>query len=174
PEPASGTDANRATAEEIWQRSGALFLDPLFRARYPPAVESRIEQSGVAIRPGDHALIAQALDFLGVNFYRRMVYDEQGEPVRVPRSEYTEMDWEVHAPAFKRLLLRLASEYRLPPMYITENGAAFADEVSADGHVHDPRRLSYLREHITAVREAMAEGANAHGYFVWSLLDNFE
>src|SRR5204863_1672892 len=83
-------------------------------------------------------------------------------------------DWEVHAPAFKDLLLRLTRDYKLPPIYITENGAAFTDEVSADGHVHDPRRENYLREHIAAVREAMSEGANVRGYFVWSLLDNFE
>src|SRR5204862_2276680 len=130
--------------------------------------------SKVVIKPGDHDLIAQPLDFVGVNFYRRMVFDEQGKPVRVPGSEYTEMDWEVHAPAFKDLLLRLTRDYKLPPIYITENGAAFTDEVSADGHVHDPRRENYLREHIAAVREAMSEGANVRGYFVWSLLDNFE
>jgi beta-glucosidase len=174
PEPASDTDANRAVAEQIWQTTGALFLEPLFRGHYPLAVESMLEQAGAVVRPGDLALIAQRLDFLGVNFYRRLVFDVHGNIVRVPESEYTEMDWEVHAPAFKRLLLRLAREYHLPPIYITENGAAFVDELNSDGRVHDPRRLSYLREHLTSVREAMAEGADIRGYFVWSLLDNFE
>jgi beta-glucosidase len=84
------------------------------------------------------------------------------------------MDWEVHAPAFKRLLLRLNREYRLPPLYITENGAAFVDEPGTDGKVHDPRRVSYLQEHLGAVRDAMHEGVDMRGYFVWSLLDNFE
>ncbi|MDQ3707320.1 MAG: GH1 family beta-glucosidase [Chloroflexota bacterium] len=174
PEPANDTDANREKVEAMWQEGGALFLDPILRAHYPPAVQADMEQAGVDVRPGDLALIAQQLDFMGVNFYRRMMFDEQGEPTRVEGAEYTEMDWEVHAPAFKRLLLRLNREYRLPPLYITENGAAFVDEPGADGKVHDPRRVSYLREHLGAVREAMHEGVDMRGYFVWSLLDNFE
>ena len=174
PEPANDTDANRAVAKQIWRTSSALFFDPLFHGHYPASAQSMIEESGVSIRPGDLALIAQRLDFVGINFYRRTVFDEQGNPARVPGAEYTEMDWEVHAPAFKRLLLRLAHEYHLPPIYITENGAAFVDEVGSDGGVHDPRRVNYLREHLTALREAMTEGVDVRGYFVWSLLDNFE
>ncbi|MDQ5823191.1 MAG: GH1 family beta-glucosidase [Chloroflexota bacterium] len=174
PEPANDTDANREKVEAMWQEGGALFLDPILRAHYPPAVQAGIEQAGVEVKPGDLALIAQQLDFMGVNFYRRMMFDEQGETTRVEGAEYTEMDWEVHAPAFKRLLLRLNREYRLPPLYITENGAAFVDEPGNDGKVHDPRRVSYLREHLGAVREAMHEGVDMRGYFVWSLLDNFE
>ncbi|HYP20444.1 MAG TPA: GH1 family beta-glucosidase [Chloroflexia bacterium] len=174
PEPASDTAANREVAEAIWQGGGALFLDPLLRAHYPPSVQATVEESGVDAKPGDLALIAQPLDFMGVNFYRRMVFDEQGEPARVEGAEYTEMDWEVHAPAFKRLLLRIGREYRHPPLYITENGASFVDELGQDGKVQDPRRVSYLREHLGAVREAMSEGVDIRGYFVWSLLDNFE
>jgi beta-glucosidase len=174
PEPANDTEANHAAAEIIWQRGGALFLDPLFRGHYPHAVQPMVEECEVPVQPGDHALIAQPLDFVGVNFYRRIVFDEKGNTARVPGAEYTEMDWEVHAPAFKRLLLRLSSEYRLPSIYITENGAAFADEVGEDGEVHDERRLNYIREHLGAVRGAMSEGADIRGYFAWSLLDNFE
>ncbi len=174
PEPAKDTEDNRAAAENIWQRGGALFLDPLFRGHYPPAVQPTIEECEVPVQLGDHALIGQPLDFVGVNYYRRIVFDEKGNQARVPGAEYTEMDWEVHAPAFKRLLLRLTNEYNLPPIYITENGSAFVDEVSGDGEVHDERRLSYLREHLGAVREAMSEGADIRGYFAWSLLDNFE
>lgn len=174
PEPAYDTEENRAVAETIWQQGGALFLDPLFRGQYPLAVQPSLQEYEVPIQPGDHVLIAQPLDFVGINFYRRMVFDERGSPVRVPSAEYTEMDWEVHAPAFKRLLLRLTSDYSLPPIYITENGAAFTDNVSSDGAVHDERRVNYFREHLGAVREAMAEGADIRGYFAWSLLDNFE
>jgi beta-glucosidase len=174
PEPANDTEANHAAAEIIWQRGGALFLDPLFRGHYPSTVQPVVEECAVPVQPGDHALIAQPLDFVGVNFYRRIVFDEKSNPARVPGAEYTEMDWEVHAPAFKRLLLRLSSEYRLPPIYITENGAAFADEVGEDGEVHDERRLNYIREHLDAVHGAISEGADIRGYFAWSLLDNFE
>jgi beta-glucosidase len=174
PEPAADTEENRAKTEEMWQQGGALFLDPLFRGRYPTAVQPRLDELEIATQPGDHALIAQKLDFLGINFYRRMVFDSEGKPTRVTGAEYTEMDWEVHAPAFTRLLTRIAREYRVPPIYITENGAAFPDEISSDGKVHDPRRLSYLQEHLTAVSQAMSEGVDIKGYFVWSLLDNFE
>jgi beta-glucosidase len=174
PEPANDTEENRDAVETMWQKGGAVFLDPLFRGHYPAAVQPMVEEYEVPVQPGDYELIAQPLDFVGINFYRRMVFDENGDPVRVRGAEYTEMDWEVHAPAFKRLLLRLANEYSLPPIYITENGAAFTDTVGNDGDVHDERRVSYFREHLGAVREAMAEGADIRGYFAWSLLDNFE
>ncbi len=174
PEPANDTDANRKKVEEMWQQGGALFIDPLLRAHHSTAVQPALEEAGVVVQPGDMALIAQHLDFMGINFYRRMMFDEQGQPTRVEGAEYTEMDWEVHAPAFTRLLLRLHRDYRLPPLYITENGAAFVDEVGSDGKVHDPRRVNYLQEHLGAVREAMQEGVDIRGYFVWSLLDNFE
>lgn len=173
-EPASATAANRAAAETVWQRRGALFPDALFRAHYPPAVQPMIDHLDNAVRPGDFALIAQPLDFVGVNFYQRNVVDAHGAWVRVPGSEYTEMDWEVHAPAFTGLLTRLARDYHLPPIYITENGAAFPDQISADGRVHDPRRVNYLREHLLALRAAIAAGVDIRGYFVWSLMDNFE
>jgi beta-glucosidase len=174
PEPATESEANRAMVEDNWRRGSTLFLEPLFRGHYGPTVQATMDQQGIAVQPGDLALISQRLDFLGVNYYSRAVLDEQGAVVRVPGAAYTEMDWEVHAPALTGLLARLAREYRLPPIYITENGAAFVDEVSADGHVHDSRRVNYLREHLIAVRQAMAQGVDVRAYFVWSLLDNFE
>jgi beta-glucosidase len=84
------------------------------------------------------------------------------------------MGWEVHPPALRRLLNRLRQEYPVPPLYITENGAAFPDEISPDGRVHDQRRLQYLRSHLIQARLAMADGVDLRGYFAWSLLDNFE
>lgn len=163
--------ALRAQAEKQWQQECAWFLDPLLRGSYPPTLLGQEPAYSIKILPGDMAQIARRLDFLGVNFYRRNVVGANGH---VPGSEYTEMDWEVNAPAFKRLLLRLNAEYNLPPIYITENGAAFEDVSNGDGHVHDSRRLNYVREHINAVGEAIAEGVDIRGYFVWSLLDNFE
>ena len=84
------------------------------------------------------------------------------------------MEWEVCAPALRRLLYRLHRSYRLPPLYIAENGAAFKDERSADGKIHDARRLEYLRQHFIQARLAMQDGVDLRGYFVWSLTDNFE
>jgi beta-glucosidase len=94
--------------------------------------------------------------------------------IKPPESEYTEMGWEVHAPGLRRLLNTVHQRYPATPLYIIENGAAFADEISADGAVRDPRRESYLRDHIAVVREAILDGVDVRGYFVWSLLDNFE
>ena len=83
------------------------------------------------------------------------------------------MGWEVYAPGLTALLLRLQRDYTLPSILITENGAAFKDEV-VDGQVHDVQRQRYIESHIAAVRAAMAQGVVVDGYFVWSLLDNFE
>jgi len=123
------------------------------------------------IQPGDLAQIARNLDFLGVNYYFRTVI---GADERAPGSEYTEMGWEVHAPALERLLLRLNADYKLPPIFITENGAAFQDEVRADGSIGDARRTHYLHTHLSAVARAIGQGVDVRGYFAWSLLDNFE
>lgn len=76
--------------------------------------------------------------------------------------------------SLRRLLVRLYQDYKLPPLYITENGSAFKDEVSADGKIHDPRRLDYLKQHLIQTRLAMLDGADVRGYFAWSLMDNFE
>jgi beta-glucosidase len=172
-EPAGDSRADRDAADLGWQLNCVWFLDPLFRAHYPSAALQFYGDKAPAVQPGDLGLIAQELDFLGVNFYARQVTGADGA-VQVPGAEYTEMGWEVHAPALRDLLVGLNREYRLPPVFITENGAAFADEVGADGGVHDPRRVNYLREHLIQARLAMGDGVDLHGYFVWSLMDNFE
>lgn len=174
-EPISDTPENIAAAEQSWQMSEALFLDTIFRGYYPPALLQMLGPAAPQMQPGDLALAAQKLDFLGINYYSRAVVNANGVRISpVAGSEYTAMDWEVHAPALRRLLNRLHKEYRLPPMYITENGAAYEDTVSPDGKVHDPRRLEYLRQHFIQARLAMQDGVDLRGYFAWSLLDNFE
>jgi len=165
---------DQAIVERIWDQGAGWFLGPLLRAAYPPLALQAYGRSAPEVRPGDLALIAQRLDLLGINHYSRTLI-RNGQPVRpVPGAEYTEMGWEVHPPAFRRLLVRLKREYPIPPLYITENGAAFPDEVSPDGRVHDPRRVNYLREYFAQAHKAMEEGVDLRGYFVWSLLDNFE
>ena len=172
----AGTDSpqDQAIAEEAWQRGAGWFLGPVLRGYYPPAVLRALGNDAPAILPGDMALMAQRIDLLGINYYSRHLI-KNGEIVKpVPGAEYTEMDWEVHPPAFGRLLRRVHRDYKLPHVFITENGAAFRDEVSADGHVHDPRRLNYLREHLQQIQSAIEAGVDVRGYFLWSLLDNFE
>jgi beta-glucosidase len=173
PDPVSDASEDLAAVEAAWQISGdKLFLDPLFCAHYPPALAA--DEFAPQIQAGDLALIAQRLDFLGVNYYSRAAISAAGYVENVPSSDYTDMGWEVCAPALRRLLNRVNTEYHLPPIYITENGAAFPDEVSTDGQVHDPRRVNYLRDHFMQARLAQQDGVDVRGYFVWSLLDNFE
>lgn len=166
-----GTSEEIAEAEHGWQMNAGWFLDPLFRANYPRAIWDAYGDKQPRVLPGDMAQIARALDFWGINYYSRHVV---GAPEPLPDSEYTEMGWEVHAPALERMLVRLNDEYVLPPTFITENGAAFADEFNGDGQVRDPRRTAYLHSHLQAVARAIAQGVNMGGYFVWSLMDNFE
>ena len=175
-EPAGEDPADAAAADLAWERSETFFPHPLLRGYYHPEVLKTLEAGNISIdiKPGDMALIAQSLDFLGVNFYSRNLIGAGGQVDPVPGSEYTEMGWEVCAPALRRMLKRLDREYDLPPVYITENGAAFKDVVSPDGKVHDPRRLDYLKQHFIQTRLAMQDGVDVRGYFVWSLLDNFE
>ena len=173
-DPASDSVEDVAAANQFWDENEALFLDPLFKGHYPPAVYDKVGKNMPKIQDGDMALIAQKLDYVGINFYSRHVVSAKGELREIKDSEYTEMGWEICAPALRRLLLKINAEYNLPPIYIAENGAAFKDEISTDGKVHDPRRIDFLKNHFIQVRIAMLEGVDVRGYMVWSLMDNFE
>ena len=173
-EPASDDPADVAAADKAWYSQETTFIHPIFRGHYHPLTVAAMGEAYPEIKAGDMALIAQKLDFLGINSYSRSVVGAHGRVNPVPGSEYTEMGWEICPPAFRRMLNRIHAEYNLPPIYITENGAAFRDEVSPDGRIHDERRTDYLRQHIGQLRLAMQDGVEVSGYFVWSLLDNFE
>ncbi|HUM28177.1 MAG TPA: GH1 family beta-glucosidase, partial [Anaerolineales bacterium] len=173
-DPATDSPEDIAEARAAWDRSESLFLDPIFKGYYSPAVYDLVGENMPKLQDGDMALISQELDYVGINFYSRNLVSATQEIDTVPGSEYTEMGWEVCAPAMRRMLVKINNEYRLPPIYITENGAAFKDEVSADGKIHDPRRLDYLKQHFIQTRLAMQDGVDVRGYMVWSLMDNFE
>ena len=133
------------------------------------------------VQAGDMAAIAEPIDFLGVNYYTRSIArssaipEADNEPPTITRgAELTEMGWEVYPEGLFHLLRRLHFDYAFPAIYVTENGAAFADQVGPDGQVDDPDRLSYLRRHLEMVKRAIHLGVPVKGYFVWSLLDNFE
>ena len=179
-----------------------IFLDPILRGAYPEDSLRDLEPFGLhdVILPGDMELIAAPIDFLGVNHYHDDMIsghpnstgaDGHGggsgkatascwigaEHITFPSRGLprTAMDWEVNPDGLRRLLVRLGEEYpTLPPLYVTENGAAYDDDVSADGSVPDPERTRYILDHIAAVGRAIESGADVRGYFVWSLLDNFE
>ena len=121
--------------------------------------------------------MAAACDFLGINnYFRFLVSGGDGGPrmERNPEADHTDMGWEVYPEGLRRLLVRVAEDYAPPAIYITENGAAFGDVRSHDGRIHDPERTEFIASHIDAVAAAVAHGAPVKGYFVWSLLDNFE
>jgi beta-glucosidase len=185
--------------DALWNR---MFLEPVLLGRYPDDLLDDVAGLGLSdvIEDGDLEIIAQPIDFLGVNHYHDDNVSGHPQPADAPGglqptdrpkgspfpgSEYvsfpprplprTAMGWEVNPEGLRSLLVRLGQDYpTLPPLYITENGASYDDEVSADGRVHDSERAAYIRSHIDAVGEAIAEGADVRGYFVWSLLDNFE
>ena len=152
-------------------------LDPIFRGAYPADLLERNATVAPFVRDGDLAAMAAPLDFLGVNNYFRFVVSAGAAGPRLvhdPEAEQTDMGWEVFPDGLHRLLGRLAEDYAPAAIYVTENGAAFGDVRGHDGRVHDPERTAYLESHIDAVARAVADGVPVRGYFVWSLLDNFE
>lgn len=185
-EPASDTAADRDAARAYDGFFNRWFLDPLFRGEYPAdAVEDRIrwghlESSALPFaRDGDLAVASAPVDFLGVNYYSRAVIaaGADGRPRGVPQGDHDErtaMGWEVWPRGLRDLLVRLHRDYAPSRILVTENGAAFDDVVDVGGEVHDERRVEYLRGHLAALREAIADGVPVGGYFAWSLLDNWE
>jgi beta-glucosidase len=194
-QPAGPTEAD--AARRIDGLQNRFFLDPVLRGAYPADVIADLAPVTDLdfVAAGDLALIGQPLDALGVNYYSRPVgragsgTPRPGPAGRLLPSPYpgaadvgfeaagterTAMGWEIHAAGLTGVLTRVATEYDAPPLYVTENGAAFADTVTADGRVHDRERTAYLAAHLGACRDAVAAGVDLRGYFVWSLLDNFE
>ena len=185
--PESETDADRAAASLSDAYTNRWYLDPVFRGEYPAdLLELFTERHGLDwVRDGDLAAVPQPIDFLGVNYYNRRVVRAPGprdaaefpwveSSQRSPDIPLSAMGWEITPETFTDLLVRLKDDYGSPPILITENGAAIEDEVSADGEVHDPRRIEFYRGHLAAIEEAIGRGVDVRGYFAWSLMDNFE
>jgi beta-glucosidase len=171
-EPASDAEADKEAARQVDGQMNRWFLDPLFRGAYPHDLPY-----SPPVRDGDLEAIAAPLDFLGINYYFRVVADArlEGLPMaHIPGATYTDMGWEVYPDGFYDCLVRVTRDYAPPAIYVTENGAAFGDVRLHDGSVSDPERIEYLAGHLAAVARAIAAGAPVRGYYVWSLLDNFE
>ena len=173
-EAATDAAADIAKAKIDDARGLRWYTDPLFLGRYPQEVLDELGADAPRIEPGDMASIATPMDYLGINYYSRHVASA-GEPfdAKAGGLPLTEMGWEIYPQGLTNLLLRLHRDYQLPPLYITENGGAFKDPLT-HGQVHDADRTAYLRDHITAVADALEQGVPMAGYMVWSLLDNFE
>ena len=178
------------------------FTGPMLRGAYPDDLlaDTASVTDWSFVRDGDLATIAQPIDVLGVNYYSTATVrmwdgvsprqrndghkateggtawpgsDELVEFVEQP-GPYTAMGWNIAPEGLEELLLSLRDQFPDQPLMVTENGAAFDDVVAADGSVPDTERTDYLRRHFTAAHRAWERGADLRGYFVWSLLDNFE
>jgi beta-glucosidase len=184
--PATGSEPDRDAARMIDGMLNRVFFDPLLRGSYPADVldDTAWVSDWSFVRDGDLAEISQPLDAIGVNYYQPDVvaagpgpslpYPTRGRvwwpPVEGPK---TGMGWAVDPSGLHETLVRITRDYGSIPLYVTENGAAFDDTVTA-GRVHDPERIAFLRAHFEAAHRALADGVDLRGYFVWSLLDNFE
>ena len=180
--PASSSDEDRAAAARAHAYMNRQYLDPVFLGRYPKPLEA-IFGEGWPHWPADEvASIRQPIDFVGVNYYTRSVtrfdadeWPVQAGPVRQKQATYTETSWEVFPQGLSDTLRWVKERYGNPPVYVTENGAAFFDPPIVEGErLSDPLRVDYYRKHLAAVRAAIAAGVDVRGYFAWSLLDNFE
>ncbi|MDA2997988.1 MAG: GH1 family beta-glucosidase [Actinomycetota bacterium] len=177
--PATDSQADSNAAQLADGFDNRWFLDPVFGRTYPADVIDALGASP-EIHSGDMKLIAQDLDFLGVNFYFRQTVaaDQNSKPLPIrsvnrENVKRTAMNWEVHPQAFEEILLRISKEYSPKAIYITENGSAWNDEVVND-EIIDDERIDYLARHLDAMKSARSQGAPILGYFAWSFLDNFE
>ncbi|WP_295402537.1 GH1 family beta-glucosidase [uncultured Thiocystis sp.] len=169
-------------AERIDALANRLFADPILAGSYPAPVRRLLSIYRRTLRPGDLALIGQPVDFVGVNHYSHLIVERNWLPwlgFRLARSldpnaRHTAMDWQIEPRSFLDTLTWLRERYGNPPVYITENGAAFVDRVESDGSVRDPLRRDYLEGYLFMLHRALDAGSEVRGYFVWSLLDNFE
>ncbi len=184
--PASASEPDLEAARRLDGTANRWYLDALLRGAYPADVLSDHVREGhlrgpelPGCRDGDLAAIAAPLDFLGVNYYTRAV--ARGSPEAAPGAgepapgpPRTEMGWEVYPAGLEETLVRVHREYAPARLYVTENGAAYADAADASGRVADVRRREFLRAHVAAAHRALERGVPLAGYYVWSLLDNFE
>ena len=173
-QPATDSPADLAKAHLEDGRLVRWYMDPLFKSSYPQDVLEFLGADAPRIEPGDLQAIATPMDFLGINYYSRSVVSA-AESWKVHDSGYgvTDMGWEIYPRGLTDVLLRLQRDYPVPPLYVTENGGAFKDQL-VEGQVLDVERTDYIARHIDAVGDAIRQGVRMEGYMVWSLLDNFE
>ncbi len=197
--PASEAPEDADAARRIDGLQNRFFLDAILRAQYPEDVLADVERYDLGVQDGDLAIIGTPIDQLGINYYNRFfVTGREGAAPAItspfaqaspwPGSEHvgftqvgrpvTAMGWEIDESGLLDVLTRVAEEYPPVPLYVTENGAAFDDVVTADGDgpptVDDPDRVAYIDAHLRACHAAISAGVPLRGYFAWSLMDNFE
>lgn len=179
-EPASGAARDLEAAERANAYCNGAFLDAIFRGRYPDVLCSWFRDAWPVFPDTDLAEIATPIDFVGVNYYTRTVVEHApGQGILHARGlrrpgRHTSMGWEVYPEGLYHILTWIRDSYGNPDVYITENGAAFEDVPGEDGAVDDEQRVDFLRDHLVQAHRAIQVGVRLKGYFLWSLLDNFE
>jgi beta-glucosidase len=180
--PASDSEDDRAAAARAHAYMNRQYLDPVFLGRYPRALADIFGEAWPHWPDEDVQSIRQPIDFVGVNYYTRNVtkhdpasWPLRASPVKQRQATYTETGWEVFPQGLTDTLVWVGERYGNPPIYVTENGAAFFDPPVVEGdRLADPLRVDYYRKHLRAVHDARVAGVDVRGYFAWSLLDNFE
>lgn len=180
--PASDSEADQAAANRHDRYFNGMFARPVFKGEYPQDMLELFGANGPQIAAGDMETIAAPLDYVGLNYYSRAVIAAdpnsrdplKARTVRVEDAEYTDMDWEIYPDGLYDLLVSVNDEYKPKAIYITENGCAMPDRLDATERVRDADRIKYLAAHLRALHRAIGEGLPIKGYFIWSILDNFE
>lgn len=179
--PASESKEDKEAAKRFDGYLNRWFLDPIYKGCYPEDMMSVYGDKAPKIRAQDLERISAKIDFLGVNYYSRQVIKADAKddflglkPVEPADTEYTEMDSEIYPAGLYKILKRIHNDYDAPLIYITENGAAFSDKIDKNGQVNDKSRIKYLKSHFLQAHKAIEDGVKLSGYFVWSLMDNFE
>ncbi len=179
--PASDSEEDKQAARRFDGHHNRWFLDPIFHGAYPADTVELLHEKLSHIDLNEVRAAKVDIDFLGINNYFRSVVANVPmnppvyvEEVKPEGAVYTAMNWEVYPPGLTKLLLRVHEDYAPKAIYITENGSAWDDPEPENGIIHDPQRVSYLESHLAAVDDAIVAGAPVKGYFVWSLMDNFE
>ena len=187
-EPVSGSEEDRRAAERAHAMVNTWFLEPALRGRYPaafsfsPAVFMKIHQE-------DMDLVRAPLDFVGINLYFRTMVSAPALRERLSDARFlllparmmngqkgrkTGMGWEVWPRSIYDMVMRITRDYDHPAIEITENGCSYDDSPGADGKINDANRIAYLRQYLSELARAIADGADVRGYHAWSLTDNFE
>jgi len=183
PIPSSRSEEDLAACRRYSQSHNNLCLDPILKGDYPQAILEWVGTMAPHIAQGDMQQISRPIDFLGINYYRsiEVSFDAGGGYLKcrvlektMPMWGHTQMGWGIYPSGLTAILRNLKENYGNPRVIITENGCASLDQLDQNGFVYDWERIHYLRAHLVAAHDAIQAGVNLSGYFVWSLMDNFE
>ncbi|MBW1710066.1 MAG: beta-glucosidase [Deltaproteobacteria bacterium] len=181
--PATNSREDARAARNMDGLLNRWYTEPVLLGRYPEDILKLLNTIDLKIETGDLEKISQPLDFVGLNVYTRMfarhdpnvpfIESTLATDHKIQDAQYTAMGWEVYPQAIYESLMRFKEEWGDPVVYVTENGAAFEDSLK-DGEINDSRRVQYLQKYLAATQKAMSDGVKVKGYFVWTLIDNFE